>query len=239
MESGCGVHDLPWFCNKIWHANNIVYRSVIYRSVFPPTPISSSLYPRLKNKWATETHETSRRNWLNMYAKRRVCFVLLLRHILWSLSPRSAWCRKAFSLFAFIAVNVGCNHHISARKWELRAEPASKMKLQNNFQGGRGGKNGRWGRKKKTLGNKKPPQNYIILPMLSVFSSKIPGIFPLFFIILSHKREEWRLTAGEESSQYRLVDEWKSVVWKCKCLLLDPGPHAWGISDICLFLSSK
>lgn len=42
MESGCGVHDLPRFCNKIWHANNIVYRSVIYRSVRPPAPPASS-----------------------------------------------------------------------------------------------------------------------------------------------------------------------------------------------------
>lgn len=88
MESGCGIHDLPRFCNKIWHANNIVYRSVIYRSVCPsPSFISSSLYPRLKNKWAIEAPETSRRNWVNMYAKRTACICVAKPWIRVSPSP--------------------------------------------------------------------------------------------------------------------------------------------------------
>lgn len=128
IELECGIHDLPRFYNKIWHANNIVYRSVIYRSVCPsPSLISLSLYPRLKNKWAIEAHETSRRNWVNMYAKGKVCIcvaktyimVIFILSVPLSLSLSltftthiwTGWCKKGFSLFVFLVVNVGCSSH--------------------------------------------------------------------------------------------------------------------------------
>lgn len=171
-----------------------------------------------------------------------VC-VIAKTYITVSLSPRSAWCRKAFSLFAFITGNVGCNCHISTRKWELRAESASKMKLQNNF-----GVGGLWekeeGRKEEENTGKlkkKNPQNYIILPMLSVFSSKIPDSFPIVLLLFFHIRERsegWQPERKVANTGLWVNErEWSENV-NVFCWIQD-HVLAWGISDICVFLSSE
>lgn len=152
----------------------------------------------------------------------------------------SGWHRKAFSLFAFIAVNVGCSCHW----WTLGSESSGQSQQAKwNFKiiisrvGEEGrGKKGR----RKTLGNfKKSSGNYNTPHVICVLNQKSKYFSIVFFLTLLHERGEWRLTAREDSSSQRL---WPTDLWGTEsgvkmyvfCWIRD---HAlWGSSDICVFL---
>lgn len=170
--------------------------SSIGLSVSPhPHLISSSLYPRLKNKWAIETHETSRRNWLNMYAKRRVCFVLLLRHILWSLAlrvgkpfPYLLLLRWMWVVIITSVLGSESSGQSQQAKWNFKVI----SKVGGWWEKGGGGRRKKW--------EIKPPSKLYNTPHVICVLKQNSRYSSFFFLILSHKREEWRLTARKESS---------------------------------------